>query len=583
MLHFEPGAPATNYRFRGALTVNHSPSGVYATISTGRTITRFGNPFPLSGFEQSIRVQWDPVSMTFGRSVSLVSPILGLNLTRASSATVPASRVEIDGAVMTATNCEAWRLTFDELRWYVDGVEILDRFGRSVLDASLGPYTVSGIDYRQGENQTRLVTRGELSPEIPHGATPCGQQASYSVYLLAESSYEGGWGWWDGSAWQAEAITIDSLSPPAPVWPGGCAGSCTCIEGLPIVSEVDAYTVTVTAREEYTFTSTFMGMQQCTCPAGSIVGSINVERYRYEKDLISAWSAVDAIAESDPLLRRSRRYTGAICSCHYPLVNDDWTYTDTTSTDGIAYAGQRRDVIRTKSMRECGYGLIACTSPEGSILQPLCLFATPTLCAYGGFVQQTPVETCACTQADPSVTHTDDGQWVSAFVCDDAIYTAYSDQRRDDVTGLAFTATDTGLEGSSPAIGVYTYSLGEEWVLVYRSLGGAIVYSTSRDWGSTWSMATTIAASGAHPRIHITSDNRRYVTYLSGTDIRCKLYDGAMNLVEDIGIIQGSVDADSRHDLSSYSGGQGEWVMLLTYVAGGAIVAKTSHDGKVYS
>ena len=583
MLHFEPGAAATNYRFRGELTINHSPSGVYSTISTGRTTTRFGNPFPLSGFEQTIRIVWDPVSLTYHRTVYLVSASLGINLSQVSSATVPTSRVEIDGAEMTATNCEAWSLTFDELRWYVDGVEVLTRFGLSVLDATLGPYTVGGIDYRQGENQTRVITRGEFNPEIAHGATPCGQQAAYSVYLLAESSYEGGWSWWDGAAWQAEAITIDSLSPPPPVWPGGCAGSCTCTEALPNVSEAGSYSVTVTAREEYAFTSTFMGMQACTCPPGSVVGSIDVERYRYEKDLLSKWSAIDAIAEADAALHKSRRYTGAICACHYPLVNDDWTYSDTTSTDGIAYAGQRRDVLRTVSMRECGYGMIVCASPEGSLLQPLCLYATPTLCAYGAFVQQSPVETCACTQADPSVTHTDDGQWVAAFTCDDAIYVAQSDQRRDEVTGLAFQAIDTGLEGESPAIGVYTYSLGEEWILVYRDAGGAIVYSISRDWGATWSMATTIAASGAHPRIHITSDNRRYVTYLSGTDVRCKLYDGGWNLVEDIGIIQGSVDADSRHDVSSYSGGQGEWVMMLTYVAGGAIIAKASNDGKSFS
>lgn len=582
MLHFEPGAPATNYRFRGKLTIGHSPSGVYSTISTGRTTTRFGNPFPLSGFEQAIRVQWDPVAMVYRRSVSLVSPQLGINLTRDSSASVPTSRVEIDGAVMTATNCESWSLTFDELRWYVDGVEVLTRFGLSILDALLGPYTVGGVDYRQGENQTRVITRSEFDPELVHGMTPCGQQAAYSVYLLAESSYEGGWSWWDGGAWQAEPITIDSLSPPSPVWPGGCAGSCTCVEALPAVSESDAYTVTVTAKEEYTFVSTFLGIQNCLCPPGSIIGSINVERYRYEKDLLSKWSAVDAISENDASLHTSRRYTGAICSCHYPLVNDDWSYTDTTTTDGIAYAAQRRDVIRTVSMRECGYGLIACTSPEGSILQPLCLYATPVLCAYGAFVQQTPVEVCACQQADPSVTHTDDGQWVAALTCDAAIYVAQSDQRRDDVTGLAFQSIDTGLEGASPSIGVYTYSFGEEWVLVYREAGGAIVYSSSRDWGTSWSMATTVAASGSHPRIHITSDNRRYVTYLSGTDIRAKLYDGSMNLIEDIGIIQSGVDADSRHDLSSYSGGQGEWVMILTYVAGGAVIAKVSNDGKVF-
>jgi hypothetical protein len=56
-----------------------------------------------------------------------------------------------------------------------------------------------------------------------------------------------------------------------------------------------------------------------------------------------------------------------------------------------------------------------------------------------------------------------------------------------------------------------------------------------------------------------------------------------MTLVEDAGIVQSGVDASSAHDISSYSGGQGEWVALLAYVAGGSVVAKTSNDGKAYT
>lgn len=580
-LHFEPGAAATDYRFRVELTFTHTSDGVNAVRSEGIALTRFGNPYPISGIRQVVRATYNPITLTSDKVVYLDSPILGIAESQVSTAGTPTSRVEIDGAEMTATLCLAWTLTFDELRWYVDGVEVLDRFGRSILDSTLGPYSVSGDDYRQGENQTRILAQCGFDPEFFHGQVACGGSAAYSVRNYADATVLGGWGHDTGGGWAAEPITIDALTLPSPTWPGLCSGSCTCTTALPSVSETDAYNVTVTALEDYTFTAVFFRSTTCTCPTGSIIGSVPADVYQYNKDYISKDSLVDAISQNDTALLTSQRTTKAACTCNYPHLNDDYTETDTTTTDAIAYAMQQRNVQRTVSEKFCGFGLVACTSPEGSILPPSCPTLNESLCYYAGQVQQVPRETCACTASEPSLTHTDDGQWVMAYACDTDIYTAYADQYRQPGNGLSFVARDTGKNGSDPAIGVYTYGGSEEWVLVYVD-GGTVYYSISQDWGGTWGVSTPVGT-GTRPRVHITADNRRIITRLDGTDIEAKMYDGAMTLVEDAGVIQAGVDASSHHDISSYSGGQGEWVALLAYVAGGSVVAKTSNDGKAYT
>lgn len=539
------------------------------------TLTRFGDSAEALGFRQQCRAVYQPVSGTWNEIASLNFPYFGIALT----ATGTTSRVEIDAAEMAATVCGPWVLTFTELRWYVDGVEILDRFGRSVMDSSLGPYAISGDFYLQKYNQTRVMAQTEWNPAPTHGYQFCiYSETSYTIQNTASNT--GGWGWYDTgtAAWIAEPITIDTLACPATTWPGGCPGSCTCSYALPSVSETDAYTITVAADRYLSMVSTYLSTQICRCRNGVDSNPINIYRNVFEYRERSSY--VDGVAQSDTSLYTSKRRRLAGCTCNYPLLNDDYTISETTVTDALAYAPHQRLVSRTTFTQDCGDGYLACPEIPGGFNPPACVLISPVMCYYDCQVLQDPIETCSCTQSEPSLTHTEDGQWVATYACDTDIFTAYADQYRQPGNGLSFAYRDTGLNGSDPAIAVWTGD-SEEWVLVYVD-GGTVKYSISRDWGGTWSVSTSVGT-GTNPRIHITADNRRIITRLDGTDIRAKFYDGAMTMVEDAGIIQSGVDASSAHDISSYSGGQGEWVALLAYVVGGSIVAKTSNDGKAYT
>lgn len=576
-LHFQPGAAATNYRFRAALTYSGSTGTVTEITCRAETLTRFGEPNYLlgNGFLQQCSAVYDPMSGTWGERVQLKFPSHSIDLTETGTT----SRVEIDGAAMTATVCGAWSLTFTELRWYVDGVEILDRFGRSVLDSTLGPYSVSGTFYLQKYNQTRVSSFVDFDPAWTHGYAAC-TAATTSFSIEGDASNTGGWGWYDTgtTAWIAEPITIDALACPAYVYPALCTGSCTCTEALPVVSETDAYTITVPAERYMSLVSTLRSTETCTCLDGTV--GVIYELYRNVYQYREKFGYVDGVSQTDTSLFTSRRLRRSGCTCTYPLINDDFSVSDTTTTDALAYAPQFLFVAKTLAQRDCGKGILPCPETEGGYNPPICQTLSPSLCYYECSVLQDPVEGCACTSAHPSIDHSPDGVWVAVYTCDSDIYSAHADQYRQPGNGLSFTYLDTGLNGSYPDVAVWT---GEsaEWLMVYVD-GGSVKYSISRDWGTSWSAGVTVDT-GTRPRVHITPDNRRFITYLVGTTIECKQYDGAMTLTEDIGVIQSGVDASSEHDISSYSGGLGEWVQVLVYVAGGSIIAKTSNDGKAYT
>lgn len=525
---------------------------------------------------------WNPTSLTSTLSVRLQFPWFGVFeevLTVGTDSGSLTTRIEMDSAVMTATLCGSWSLTFTDLRWYVGGTLVYTM----TLDPRMGagPYTTFGINYKQAENQTRVEAYRELNPSPEHGGIQCGISplGSNHNYVTAVVS-SAGWAWDTAGTPTAEPITIDSLALPATVWPGSCLGSCTCSTSLPSVSETDSYNITVSAEEEYERVETDLGIDECPCP--NEVLTALVHKYEYDKEYRVKGSWVDGISQDDPALRTSKRTRVAGCSCRYPLTDPERTIIETTVTDVITYAAHFRYVARSVANSQCGYGVRLCTAlPGGGRPAPLCLYSTPELCYYDGYVQQIPVEPCTCTQADPSVTVTDEGTWVAAATCDGEVYTAWKDQTRAFGDPLVFVWRDAGFTGSEPCIAVWSHNGNDVWFLVYAD-GGNVHWRISKDRGESWSVATTIAA-GASPRAHLTrGDGRLIAFWLDGTNIKGRLYDLALN--NTIATFTATAaDASSRFDLTSYSGGSGQWVGMLTYITGGNVTVKTSLDGVNWS
>jgi len=140
--------------------------------------------------------------------------------------------------------------------------------------------------------------------------------------------------------------------------------------------------------------------------------------------------------------------------------------------------------------------------------------------------------------------------------------------------GGAWERKTTSITGSEPSVEYDTTS--GALLLVYVSSG--IKQRVSTDEGGAWAVATTISASGAHPRVIPTQSGvRHYFWYDSGA-IKRRSYDAQMVEVIAVGSVVASGAADDSFDVRVLLSGS---ILLCYRNTSGAIINLVSTDNGV--
>lgn len=139
--------------------------------------------------------------------------------------------------------------------------------------------------------------------------------------------------------------------------------------------------------------------------------------------------------------------------------------------------------------------------------------------------------------------------------------------------GGAWERKTTSITGSEPSVEYDATGASGALLLVYVSSG--IKQRTSTDEGGAWAVATTISASGTHPRVVPTQSGvRHYFWYDSGA-IKRRSYDAQMVQVIAVGSVVASGAADDSFDARVLLNGN---ILLCYRNTSGAIINLVSSD-----
>lgn len=536
-LHFEPGAAATDYIFECILSVSTSGNDYIARQCEAFVTTRWGMPYPYSGFMQLVQYNRSasppdltPVETRVAYLQSLMLGGTGPTYIVAGPFTVSSyTRVIVRGAEMTATPCGDATFTFTDLEYYVDdpGTGTPDWVLSTDGTLGAGPYSFPVTAYNQAENQTRIQFGCNSDPAYTHLNLDCaGPKTAVSVTIGDYA--KGGWAWDSGGSWQAEPITIDALALPATTWPPGCIGSCTCSTALGGVSETDSFNVTVNGELYYNLAVVGPVPITCTCPLGD---TVDFDKYTYTAELREKSGWIDAISENDATLHSSVRHRQAGCGCQFPLLDSWLSIIETDTTDGISYAAQYQTVSRSVMEIQCTYGLLVCVERWFDVdpPPPVCLLVSAPMCYYDGYVLQQPYASCQGEALNPYNLITRNGHYLEAYESGGNIFV-----RRSQFTGPDFAANMTTVTvagtGDCDHPKLFEHIQTGQIICTFHKAGAGIYYSVSASNGRNWGTVThlgEITGDPVYPDVYEGLDGSTVVMgfkYNSGSSGPGKIY-----------------------------------------------------------
>lgn len=326
-----PNLTGRNYKFQMEIgTTLTRSTNRFEVVAEGIQQLTTGEPFVdgLCGFKVTMRTGYAAGSSTATYTYTLSGvDIATTTVSGTGWITSATSRVEIDNAVLTVTDCLNWSFTADELRWYVDGV----------LQYTSGALTWSGSEYDARDN---VVFHQAWYPQssLPTYLLPAFEDSdSFSSGL----SVGGGWQHKPGASWVSEAITIDAVSPPTVV--------CDCYNTMPSVGAdpPDCFHTGITAFLAKTIVKTDLGIYTCSeCTTGHAGIPAKLHVFTQEDTYLYGYSWIK-IAPEDASMRD--RTTDRKARCSDPLNDPSWmerpyTQVITTYTDPICHASHFKHV-----------------------------------------------------------------------------------------------------------------------------------------------------------------------------------------------------------------------------------------------
>jgi len=570
----EPGAAATNWKFAGSMpsrVSDQDPNN--GSINAAQVTISWGLPFPYSGWQITI-FETTPTSVSIPSSpvytVHISSPLTGINQTYSGDD----YEFYIDGWQLTAAECEAWSAAFTELRLYVDGVLVLTVAGNSFAGV--------GYDTRQRKPRVQALSYNvgeDFTPQYICGGAELNRDLQISC--TARLAY---W-WWNGAAWVAENIEIDtSMALPATTPPAGCP-ACSCAGTLPAISGTTTAQVDVASEWYYVAVATRGADRECECVT---TGEIFIRQYwEVVAEFKQKTSWVDVVAEHETLLHETLRTRVAGCSCRFPLLDGESTVVEAQTTEALTYCQSYQGTTRWTTTNRCTIGDYICTElpapnpPQNINCGPI--LASP-LCYYSGYVALTwPDSLCGgscCSTLDIAP----NGRMYTAYLltATSAVIAGFASTGfMSDNSAIAWNVFDAGFTADALNIRYDRCGPAPLLWLVYES-GGSILRRSSANHGETWSVATTIAT-GANPTHDPIESGLRYVYYRSGTTLRGIIFDTEWNTVVADFLCSGvTLDSDSTVETKVHGGGAGQVVIVVTYKDGGNVKYAYSRDGQAF-
>lgn len=400
------------------------------------------------------------------------------------------SYLAIDGAVFTLHADCTWSFTFTEIRWYCD---IGDGAGMVLRQTIAGRTdTGSGYDGRLNDFRYDSQTTSNLVPAgVPTLAACAANYAAEATYsLVATTTTIWDWRWDQGSGWMYPDILIDSLTPPAPVVPGGCSG-CDCVMAFPTMlvgtvwprGSINSEVIVRKEKHDY-------GEITCHCPPGTIearpgifdVWSTTLTYQNQQSDIIAL--------PKDAGMTTSTKLGKARCWCVDPPPS--FTISSTTGVDVDTFAEFDSYASQVVNVTTCFHvvqlGLCALPEDGGSIGISTPCFGVNHSCAYDGVLQLTHPDPPPCSSAiAPLPYHLQRldkwSHWTLAIAGDIWVKTA------DHVVPVAGwrTSIQVTSSGDCSRPRLRFESISQRLVLTYYRSGIGPYTAYSDDDGATWS------------------------------------------------------------------------------------------------
>lgn len=569
----EPGAAATNWKLAGSMpsrVSDQDPNN--GSINAAQVTISWGLPFPYSGWQITI-YETTPTSVSMPSSpvytVHISSPLTGINQTYSGDDW----EFYIDGWELTATECEAWSAEFTELRLYVDGALVLTVAGNS--------YAGVGYDTRQRKPRVQALSFNvgeDFTPQYLCGGTELDR--SLSMSCTARLAY---W-WWNGAAWVAENIEIDTgMALPATTPPSGC-GACTCAGTLPSISGTTTAQVDTTSEWYYLCTAVRGADRECQC---AVTGELFTFQYwDIDQEFRQKSSWVDVVAEHETLLHETLRTRAAGCTCQFPLLDGESTVVEAQTTEALTYCQSFQQTIRWTTDNRCTFGDFIC--PETALGEPQSYNCGPILseamCYYSGYVMLTWPDSLCGGSCCATLDIAPNGRMYTAYLltATNAVLAGYASTGfMSDGSAIAWQVFDAGFTADALNIRYDRVGADPQLWLVYED-GGTIYRRSSEDHGESWSVATTIAT-GANPTHDPIESGLRYVYWRDGTALKGQIFDTEWNTVVAAFTATGvTLDSDSTVETKVHGGGAGQVVVVVTYKDGGNVKYAYSRNGQAF-
>ena len=155
--------------------------------------------------------------------------------------------------------------------------------------------------------------------------------------------------------------------------------------------------------------------------------------------------------------------------------------------------------------------------------------------------------------------------------------------RATDLLGTAWRVRSTAIAGDQVALRADKLRGNQPLVFAVRTPGSAIVAYKTLDEGITNTLMGTVFASGAMPALCITRDGRQCFYARVGSAILGVIRDPVGGtMAGPFTAVASGVDSDGL-SVAEYTTGGGVNMIKMTYVSAGAIVDKSSVDGKAFT
>lgn len=383
-----PNQAARDYEFRVVcdMTHNHAPH-IRAMVGGAQFGIGFGGSEVITVQIVSVFDAFDPIGRW--RARLWIGGVLEGDEDGSGWEDDLESRIELDGAVLTS-DCDAWRLDADELRWYIK----IGASAEVLVYTDTGPILFQGTGYDKRYNSMACEALAYLGTEdirqavLPH--TPDFAPSEVSQILNAAK-----FGWrYDDGGWVEPTVAVDqTFNVPA-------VEDCDCEEPPGVIGTGDppptVWEVTLNTELLLDIERVDMGRYTCYCdPENPEIGTPAIrDVYRMEEEFV--YLPIQArLYPADAGILRSTRVARARCSD--PLNNptyfeDPFTpWGPFTSIDPTTYIEYQKWAYHLTAIKHYGFLVQIGNCPVGvpddpPLLPPDCAPSGEEICWYEAYI-----------------------------------------------------------------------------------------------------------------------------------------------------------------------------------------------------